>query len=162
MKRIHVARMMIMVVAAGCFDATNDLVTHPEEATTSEASSALLGELCPTRACQVNECGMVPDGCRSEMWCGNCECSADQRSCDRAVTRVFETLLSASGGTVRLVTGNLSPGADPVLHVLDSGGGEIAFDDDSAGGGNATVTVFASPFERPPRVVIRAKSADTA
>lgn len=122
-----------------------------------EASTELLGEACTPVACSVNQCGLVADGCRSEMWCGDCGCAPGAMSCERPLGRVFELRLRADE-TYQISTTALSPGADPVMHVVNGYNQEIAFDDDSAGGGNATVSFIADIFNAP-TVIVRAKTA---
>lgn len=108
---------------------------------------------CVPNTCTFNQCGVISDGCRSEMWCGDCGCGATERVCERTITPIFDQPLAA--GPFEIATSALSEGADPVIHVLNSAGQEVAFDDNSGEDGNALAT---GTLSGPGRVIIRAKS----
>ncbi len=73
-----------------------------------------------------------------------------------SVVREFQLSLAA-GETVTIETTNVSEGGDPVLHVLEFNGGELAVDDNGAGGTAARVT-YHSDTEQTVIVVARSKS----
>lgn len=140
----------------------DDTPVDGEPDATATAIARLKGETCPTIAtCQPGQCGMVADGCRSEMWCGDCACSTTAMTCDRELSPLFERTVPGTA-TTTVVTSNLSPGADPVVHVLDANGNEIGFDDNSGGGANAAVTVGGVPFTAARTVIVRARTATSA
>lgn len=141
---------LVFLSVAGCVDAA------VEESTEEVVSSPLLGETCAPIACTVGQCGAVPDGCRSEMWCGDCGPSTTALAREREITRIFEMDLSA--GSFLVETSNLTVGADPVIHVLDNTGREVAFDDDSAGAGNARIR---GKLATAGKLIVRAKSDAT-
>ncbi|MEQ7009954.1 hypothetical protein ABN028_27635 [Actinopolymorpha sp. B17G11] len=65
------------------------------------------------------------------------------------------------GQTVTVETTGLSSGADPVLHLLDRNGRQVAMDDDS-GPGQAARLTYTAPLRAPYYVVLRAASSATA
>lgn len=135
-------------VVTACLDSPDP---EPIEEVTS---SALLGESCVPAACVVGQCGVVADGCRSQMWCGDCGASATSAmTSQRTLTRIFEADLAV--GPFLVETGGLSAGADPVIHIVDATGRELAFDDDSGGNRNARIRGSVSV---PSKVIVRAKS----
>ena len=150
MERRHLTASALALVT-GCFDPAEPVAT----AVTDPAE--LLGEVCTLNACAPGQCGTVPDGCRSEMWCGDCGPAAPAAmTSERELSRIFEAPLAA--GTFVIATSGLSAVADPVIHVLDSASHEVAFDDNSGGNRNAVVS---GTLATTGRVIIRAKSEAT-
>ncbi len=155
--RSRILTACALALVAGCVDPDPGPLEPEGEPATGTAAEELLGETCATLTCAPGQCGVVPDGCRSEMWCGDCACGPTARACERAVSPVFDAALSA--GAFVIATTNLSAGADPVIHVLDGTGREVAFDDNSGGNGNAVVS---GTLASAGRVIVRARSAGTA
>ena len=65
-----------------------------------------------------------------------------------------------AGNAVLIETRRLSDGADPILHLLDPGGRQVAMDDDSGPGENARISEVAAT-SGVYRIVVRATGADT-
>ena len=99
------------------------------------------------------------DGSASSRWPGgrgSCVGGSSARS--GQVSAVSEFLLSMSTGeTVTVETANISAGEDPVLHLLDFDGIELAVDDNAAGGTAAKVTYVA---DEPKTVIVMTRSKD--
>lgn len=71
------------------------------------------------------------------------------------------TLDLPAGRLVTFLTTNLSPGSDPVMHLLNIDGNEVAVDDNSGPGASARL-VYTPAVTGNYRVVVRARSNTTA
>ncbi|MCE9577055.1 MAG: hypothetical protein K8W52_28165 [Deltaproteobacteria bacterium] len=123
-----------------------------------ELLEAHSGESCAPRACVAGECGLVDDGCRAQMWCGECACGTTAMSCEKSLTQIWEQPLAAGTHTI-IVTTLFPADQDPVLHVITSAGAEAAWDDNSAGGTRPRVTVTVPSGQT--RIALLRPKADT-
>lgn len=138
---------LLLLVLASCTIPLSDEpkaepAATPDEPITSTTSSALLqGEPCAPRACPVGSCGLIDDGCRAQMWCGECACPTAGFTCERSLTQIWEQPLFGPGTFTIVATTVIPATLDPVMHVIDDAGTEYAFDDNSAGGTLPRLTV---------------------
>lgn len=108
-------------------------------------------------------CGMQPYDIRGVAWAGDCVCPTIFRSCERSFSKVFETQVTLGPSqtmTFRVI--DATTNADPVMHVFDANGYEVA-GDDNANGGLLPRIQFTAPWFAGGtyRVVVRAKSEAT-
>lgn len=121
--------------------ATNGPAATATAAAAPAAAALLQGNTCAARACPAGACGMIDDGCRAQMWCGECACATGVSTCERSLSQIWEQPLYGPG-TFTIVATTVSPSTiDAVMHVIDDAGHEVAFDDNSAGGTLPRLTV---------------------
>lgn len=160
--RLLLCTALLAPLSAACVDdPTTEApeVDSPPDPGEVTAVPRLAGEACTVAACAVGQCGMVDDGCRAKMWCGDCACASGSLSCELEMPQIWEQTIEA--GTHTIIVTTLFPSTlDPVLHVINDAGVESAWDDNSAGGTRPRVTVTVPSGQRR-RVVLRPKS-DTA
>ncbi len=81
---------------------------------------------------------------------------------DGHVSTVSEYRLAlGQGESITIETANISSGGDPVLHLLETGGAQIAVDDNS-GGGTAARIVYTSDTDKSVIVLVRSKIQNSA
>lgn len=162
----------LAAVGAGCSDPAPATPELPD-ATIAEPSPAPTGSIaagvCIPATCSfiVGDpagCGLIDDGCGGTAWCGSCACGSTAVACELDMPVIAEaTYVLSPSQTLTAETTGLSSGADSVLHIIESNGTQLAFNDDRATGNRASKVTYTAPWfgYKTVRIVARAKSATT-